>query len=72
MFVHHCNLTHRAGKNTDRQRRAIGIVFIPKSCGKDLRLEKHSHNMLKEDIELQKVKNALLYEKLRNDHDYLF
>lgn len=73
MYVHNCNLTHRAGKNnTNRQRRAIGVVFIPESCKKDERLVKHSQNMLKEDIELQQIKNPLLYQKLRKEHSYLF
>lgn len=74
LLVHNCNTIHRAGKNNtkDRRRRAIGIVFIPKKCKTDDRLLNHHNNMLKQDIELQKIKNPELYKKLREQFNYLF
>lgn len=74
LLAHHCNLIHRAGKNDskNRRRRAIGVVFIPKACKMDERLNKHHTDMLKEDIELQKVKDPLLYEELMSKYNYLF
>lgn len=66
VLVHNCNTIHRAGKNNsvDRRRRAIGIVFIPESCKNDPRLVKYHKERLEKDIELQKYKNPVLYEKL--------
>ena len=66
VLIHNCNLIHRAGKNNteDKRRRAIGIVFIPTSCTIDPRLNKYHKEQLKEDIELQKYKDPLLYESL--------
>jgi len=64
--VHNCNLIHRATENRskDRRRRAIGIIFTPNSCQPDPRLIGYHKEQLKEDIELQKYKDPLLYEKL--------
>jgi phytanoyl-CoA hydroxylase len=64
--VHNCNLIHRAGANLskDKRRRAIGIIFMPNSCRPDPRLIGYHKEQLKEDIELQKYKDPLLYEKL--------
>ena len=66
VLVHHCNLVHRAGKNNslNKRRRSIGIVFIPNNCKIDEQLNNIYIKQLKEDIELQKDKNATLYEKL--------
>jgi phytanoyl-CoA hydroxylase len=65
MLMHHCNMVHRAGKNnSNRRRRAIGIVFIPNSCTVDDRLNTYHKDRLKEDIELQKYKNPLLHQQL--------
>ncbi len=66
VVVHSCNLIHRAGKNNskDRRRRAIGLVFIPESCTTDKLLNKYHKERLAEDIELQKYKDPVLYEKL--------
>lgn len=66
VLFHHPNTIHRAGKNTsnDKRRRAIGIVFISKSCKKDERLMKYFEDNLKHDIELQKYKDPQLYEEL--------
>lgn len=74
LFVHHCNTIHRAGKNLseNRRRRAVGVVFIPKECETDPRLFMYHTTQLKEDIELQKVKDPVLYKKLREKFDYLF
>lgn len=73
MLVHHCNLVHRAGKNmSDRRRRAIGVVFIPKICKPDCRLVDYSNKQLKEDIELQEYKNPTLYQELRKQFSYLY
>ena len=71
--IHNCNLIHRAGANTskDRRRRAIGIVFIPNSCRPDPRLIGYHKEQLKEDIELQKYKDPLLYEKLLKSYNEL-
>lgn len=71
VLVHNCNTIHRAGKNNskDRRRRAIGIVFIPDECEKDPLLEKYHKERLKEDIELQKIKDPNLYEKVQNLSD---
>lgn len=69
LLVHNCNLIHRAGKNnsSDRRRRAIGVVFIPKVCQVDQRLQKYHEKQLKEDIELQKVKDPNLYHQITNE-----
>jgi len=74
MMVHNCNTIHRAGKNSSkkRRRRAIGIVFIPKVCKTDSRLVKYHDDRLKEDIELQKIKNPKLYRELRDKFAYLY
>jgi len=66
MLVHNCNTIHRAGKNSskNRRRRAIGIVFIPDECKIDPLLEQYHQELLKEDIELQKIKDPGLYNKL--------
>jgi phytanoyl-CoA hydroxylase len=65
VLFHNCNTIHRAGKNTsNRRRRAIGVVFIPTVCTIDPLLEKYHQDRLKEDIELQKIKNPKLYEQL--------
>ena len=74
LLAHHCNLVHRAEKNnsTNRRRRAIGVVFIPKECKKDNRLVQHHEDMLREDIELQKIKNPSLYKELKTNFAYLF
>lgn len=67
LLVHNCNLIHRAGKNNseNRRRRAIGIVFIPKNCELDPLLVKYHNDRLREDIELQKIKNPSLYLELK-------
>ena len=73
ILVHHCNLVHRAEKNkSDRRRRAIGVVFIPKVCKKDERLMGYFNKQLKEDILLQEFKDPKLYSKLREEYKYLF
>lgn len=73
LFVHNCNLVHRAGKNnSNRRRRAIGVVYIPNECKEDTLLLKYHNDRLREDIELQKIKNPLLFEQLKKDFDYLF
>lgn len=65
VLAHHCNLVHRAGKNnSNRRRRAIGIVFIVKDSEKDPVLMDHFKSQLKEDIELQKVKDPQRYRQL--------
>lgn len=66
ILMHNCNMVHRAGKNNslNRRRRAIGLVFIPNSCTVDARLNQYHKDRLKEDIDLQKIKNPLLYEQL--------
>jgi len=66
VLAHNSNTIHRAGANTSvaRHRRAIGIVFIPKSCTTDERLMRYHTQQLKEDIELQKIKNPGLYREL--------
>lgn len=67
VLVHHSNLVHRAGKNSseNRRRRAIGIVIIPHECKEDKLLVKYHNDRLKEDIELQRVKNPKLYRELK-------
>lgn len=74
LLVHNCNLIHRAGKNNsiNRRRRAIGVVFIPKNCEKDMLLEKYHLQNLKKDIELQEVKDPNLYRELRTEFSYLW
>lgn len=69
ILVHNSNLIHRAGKNNskDRRRRAIGIVYIPNECKEDPLLIQYHNNRLKEDIELQKVKNPKLYRDLKTE-----
>lgn len=66
VLVHNCNTIHRAGKNNSdfRRRRAIGIVYIPNECVTDEILEKYHQERLREDVELQKIKNPELYRKL--------
>lgn len=65
VLMHNCNTVHRAGKNnSNRRRRAIGLVFIPNSCTIDDRLNTYHKDRLKEDIELQKYKNPALYDQL--------
>lgn len=54
-----------------RVERAIGLVFIPESCNKDPRLVKYHKERLKDDIELQKYKNPMLYQKLVELYDSL-
>ncbi len=68
ILVHNCNTIHRAGKNNskNRRRRAIGIVFIPDECTIDPLLEKYHQDRLKEDIELQQIKNPKLYRDWKN------
>lgn len=74
LLIHHCNLIHRAGRNlsVNRRRRAIGVVFIPKSCRNDPRLLAHHKKQLKEDIELQRIKDPKLYEQLKQKYAYLY
>lgn len=61
ILVHNSNTIHRSGKNTsDNRRRAIGIIVVPNNCVLDERLEKYHQERLKEDIELQKIKNIIL------------
>lgn len=61
ILVHNSNTIHSAGKNiSDKRRRAIGIPIIPNNCVLDERLEKYHQERLKEDIELQKIKNPQL------------
>lgn len=74
VLVHHCNLVHRAGKNStkDRRRRAIGVVFIPTICKPDERLNKYYNKQLKEDIELQEYKNPSKYRELKLKFAHLF
>lgn len=55
----------------DRRRRAVGVVFIPKSCVVDDRLNQYHKDRLKEDIVLQKYKDPILYEKLLKVYDNL-
>jgi phytanoyl-CoA hydroxylase len=73
VLVHNSNTIHRADKNnsTNLRRRAIGVVFIPKSCGQDERLMKYYNDQIKEDIELQKIKDPALYRKLVSTFDKL-
>lgn len=73
ILAHHCNTIHRAGRNkSDRRRRAIGIVFIPDRCKEDPRLLSYHNERLKEDIELQKIKDPTLYREVKDTYDYLF
>ena len=74
LLVHNCNLIHRAGKNNskDRRRRAIGIALIPKNCKIDPLLEKYHNERLKEDIELQKIKDPKNYRELKDKFSNLF
>lgn len=74
ILAHHCNLIHRAGKNNteNKRRRAIGIVFIPERCSIDPRLRGYHNDRLREDIELQKVKDPKHYAKLCEEFSYLF
>lgn len=66
VLAHNCNTIHRAGKNNSEwQRRAIGVVFIPEECQLDERLERYHQERLKDDIELQKYKDPILYERLK-------
>lgn len=73
VLAHNCNTIHRAGKNnsTNLRRRAIGVVFIPNSCKQDERLMKYYDDQIKEDIELQKIKNPQLYRELVSTFDKL-
>jgi phytanoyl-CoA hydroxylase len=54
VVIHHCNLIHRAGKNTsqNRRRRAIGIIYIPTECKPDIKLTEHYSALLEEDKRL--------------------
>ena len=73
LLAHSSNLVHRAGKNnSDKRRRAIGMVYISKSCKEDKLLTKYHDDRLREDIELQKVKDPANYRQLRQDFAYLF
>lgn len=74
LLVHNCNLIHRAGKNNsiDRRRRAIGIVFIPRSCKTDPLLQSYHDQRLREDIELQKVKDPAKYREMKEKFSYLY
>jgi phytanoyl-CoA hydroxylase len=74
LLVHNCNLVHRAGANSseDKRRRAIGIVFIPKSCEVDQLLEKYHNDRLKEDIKLQRIKDPEKYKKQKEKFKYLY
>lgn len=66
VLIHNCNTIHRAGKNNSKnRRRAIGIVLIPNECKIDELLEKYHQDRLKEDIELQKIKDPQIYEKFK-------
>jgi phytanoyl-CoA hydroxylase len=70
VLAHHSNLIHRAGKNNseNRRRRAIGIVFIPDECKQDDLLTKYHNDRLREDIELQKIKDPKLYRELKAEY----
>lgn len=74
LLVHNCNLVHRAGKNSseNRRRRSIGVVFIPGNCVDSALLVKYHNDRLREDINMQKVKDPALYRKLEEQFDYLF
>lgn len=73
LLVHNCNLVHRAGKNSsNRRRRAIGVVFIPEECKKSPRLVRYHNDRLREDIELQRVKDPARYRELIEKFAYLF
>lgn len=74
LLVHNSNLIHRAGKNNskNRRRRAIGIAYIPNNCKTDPLLEKYHNERLKEDVELQKIKDPKLYRKLKEQFIHLF
>ena len=73
VLAHHCNLVHRAGRNlSERRRRAIGIAFIPTVCKIDERLNGYHLAQLKEDIELQQIKDPEMYRKLKKEYTYLF
>jgi phytanoyl-CoA hydroxylase len=74
LLVHNCNLVHRAGKNSsvNRRRRAIGLVFIPTECEESSRLVEYHNERLREDIELQKIKNPTKYRNLKKRFAYLF
>ena len=69
LLAHHCNTIHRAGKNNskDRRRRAVGVVFIPRSCHQSPRLTEYHTTRLKEDIEFQHIdKNVKCIDMVRN------
>ena len=72
--IHNCNTIHRAGKNStiNKRRRAIGVVYIPTYCKQDDRLVKYHNDRLREDIELQQVKDPLLHKELMEQFSYLF
>ena len=73
VLAHNCNLIHRAGKNnSDRRRRAIGVVLIPTNCKTDPIQLKYHNDRLKEDIELQKIKDPKLYREMKDTYSYLF
>lgn len=66
VLIHNCNTIHRAGKNnSNKRRRAIGVVFIPKICKIDERLKQYFDEQLLGDILLQKNNNPELYEKIK-------
>lgn len=74
MLLHSCNLVHRAGANTslNRRRRAIGMAFVPVDCSIDNRLNGYHLEQLKEDIELQKIKDPILYKELKEKFHELY
>lgn len=74
LLAHNCNLVHRAGGNTseNRRRRAIGLVFIPKICKPNPLLVSYHNDRLKEDIELQKIKNPSKYRELKEQFSFLY
>jgi len=74
ILAHNSNLVHRAGKNnsSNRRRRAIGVVFIPNECKEDKLLIKYHDDRLREDIELQEVKDPKTYRNLKEQYAYLF
>lgn len=69
IIVHNCNTIHRSGKNnSNNRRRAIGIIYMPTYCTKDDILMKYHYDNLKEDIELQKIKDPILYKHLKSKY----
>lgn len=74
LLVHSCNLVHRAGANVseNRRRRAIGMAFVPVECEIDKRLQGYHEDQLRKDIELQKVKDPILYKEMKEKFSHLF